>query len=75
MLKGERNTGKTSLAVSIIKNYLKEGQGKVVYVGMSHHGKQIQESVASDNLITIGVDDESMAAFVLSPQIALRVAL
>jgi F0F1-type ATP synthase alpha subunit len=42
MLKGERNTGKTSLAVNIIKNYLQEaGAGKAVYVGMSHHGKEI----------------------------------
>jgi F0F1-type ATP synthase alpha subunit len=59
MLKGDRNTGKTSLAVSIIQNYLKEQQGKVVYVGMSQHGKQIQDKIKSDNLITIGVDDES----------------
>lgn len=59
MLKGERNKGKTNLAVSIIQHYLKEEQGKVVYVGMSHHGKQIQETIKSDNLITIGVDDES----------------
>ena len=74
MLKGERNTGKTSLAMNIIQNYLKEGQGKVVYVGMSHHGKEISETIKSDDLITIGVDDESQASFVLSPQVALRVA-
>ena len=76
MLKGERNTGKTSLAVNIIKNYLQEvGSGKAVYVGMSHHGKEIQDQVASNDLITVGVDDDSMAAFVLSPQVALRIAL
>jgi molybdopterin-guanine dinucleotide biosynthesis protein len=43
MLKGKRNTGKTSLTVNIISNFIKENQvsetkGKVVYVGMSHHG-------------------------------------
>ena len=44
VLKGERNTGKSSLAVSIIKNFLKESNShKVVYVGMSHHGIEVQE--------------------------------
>lgn len=50
MLKGERNTGKTSVALSMIKQFLKENsssqskvQQKVVYVGMSHHGKEISE--------------------------------
>jgi molybdopterin-guanine dinucleotide biosynthesis protein len=46
MLKGKRNTGKTNLTASIISNFLKENQsseikGKVVYVGMSHHGQEI----------------------------------
>ncbi len=38
LLKGERNTGKTSLAVSVIKNFLAEPNTKAVYVGMSKHG-------------------------------------
>jgi KaiC/GvpD/RAD55 family RecA-like ATPase len=42
LLKGERNTGKTTLATSIISNFLKESsENKVVYVGMSSHGKEV----------------------------------
>ena len=75
MLKGERNTGKTQLAADIISNFISENaNNKVVYVGMSAKGRDIQTRVASDQLMTIGVDDDSQAAFLLAPQIALKVA-
>jgi len=42
MLKGERNTGKTSLAIDVIEKFLEESpEHKVVYVGMSKQGKDI----------------------------------
>jgi len=48
VMKGERNTGKTQVAVSIIKNFLSESPDhKAVYVSMSHHGKQISETINS----------------------------
>lgn len=75
LFKGERNTGKTSLAVDVIEKFLEESpEHKVVYVGMSQQGKDIQTEVNHPNLMTIGVTDESYAQFVLGPQLALRVA-
>lgn len=42
VMKGERNTGKTQVAVDTIKQFLSESpENKCVYVGMSHHGKDI----------------------------------
>lgn len=67
LLKGERNTGKTSLAVSTIKSFLAEPGTKAVYIGMSGHGREITEQVNSPNLITFGVDDDSHASYVLGP--------
>jgi F0F1-type ATP synthase alpha subunit len=75
LLKGERNTGKTQVAADIISNFIAEGaDNRVVYVGMSAKGRDVQTRVASDQLMTIGVDDESQAAFLLAPQVALKVA-
>jgi len=60
LLKGERNTGKTQVAADIISNFIAEGaDNRVVYVGMSAKGRDVQTRVASDQLMTIGVDDES----------------
>jgi len=68
LLKGERNTGKTQVAADIISNFIAEGaDNRVVYVGMSAKGRDVQTRVASDQLMTIGVDDESQAAFLLAP--------
>ena len=75
LLKGERNTGKTQVAADIISNFIAEGaDNRVVYVGMSAKGRDVQTRVASDQLMTIGVDDESQAAFLLAHQVALKVA-
>jgi len=60
MLKGERNTGKTLLAADIISNFISENpSNKAVYVGMNAKGRDIQTLVSSDQLMTIGVDDDS----------------
>jgi F0F1-type ATP synthase alpha subunit len=47
LFKGDRNTGKTSLAISIIKNFLEKSgpDAKVVYVGMSQKGKELKNSI------------------------------
>ena len=48
LFKGERNTGKTSLAFSIIKNFLantRNNEGKAIYVGMSQKGKELKEKI------------------------------
>jgi len=48
LLKGERNTGKTSLAFSIIKNFLantRNNEAKAIYVGMSQKGKELKEKI------------------------------
>ena len=64
------------MAFSIIKNFLdKSGSdAKVVYVGMSQKGKELKEKIHSQNLLTIGVEDDLQAAYVLAPNLALRVA-
>ena len=48
------------MAFSIIKNFLdKSGtDAKVVYVGMSQKGKELKERIQSQNLLTIGVEDD-----------------
>jgi len=48
------------VAVDVIGNFLNESEEhKVVYVGMSHHGREIFDKIESDRLLAIGVDDES----------------
>jgi F0F1-type ATP synthase alpha subunit len=76
LFKGDRNIGKTSLAISIIKNFLEKSgpDAKVVYVGMSQKGKELKETIKNQNLLTIGVEDESQAAYVFAPNLGLRVA-
>jgi len=49
------------MAFSIIKNFLEKSgpDAKVVYVGMFQKGKELKEKIQSQNLLTIGVEDES----------------
>ena len=76
MFKGEKNTGKTTLATSIIKQFLatQDSSAKVVYVGLSSKGKDLNETIKNENLMTIGVDDESQASYVMAPHLAIRAA-
>jgi len=41
---------------------------------MSQKGKELKEKISNSNLLTIGVDDESQAAYLLAPNAALRIA-
>jgi F0F1-type ATP synthase alpha subunit len=61
MFKGEKNSGKTTLTASIIKQFLntQDKEAKVIYVGLSKKGKELKQTINSDNLMTIGVDDDS----------------
>jgi len=76
LFKGDRNTGKTSLAFSVVKNFLEKSgpDAKAIYVGMSQKGKELKQKIDSKNLLTIGVEDESQAAYLLAPNAALRIA-
>lgn len=76
VLKGHRNTGKTQFAASVIKNFVAENPThKAVYVGMTSQGRKIQESVGSDNLLTIGVDDDSLGSYLIAPLLAVKAAV
>jgi F0F1-type ATP synthase alpha subunit len=58
VLQGHRSTGKTHLATSTIKRFLDESsEHRAIYVGMSTHGREVQKSIASANLLTIGVNE------------------
>lgn len=73
LLKGSRNVGKTGVAVSVIRQFLSENpNAKAVYVGMNAKGKEVQEKIASDRLMCIGVTDDLSASSYLAPQVALR---
>ena len=76
MFKGEKNSGKTTLAASIIKQFLntQDKEAKVIYVGLSSKGKELKQTFSSDNLMTIGVDDDSQASFCMAPHLAIKVA-
>jgi len=41
---------------------------------MSQKGKELKQKIDSKNLLTIGVEDESQAAYLLAPNVALRIA-
>lgn len=84
LLKGSSNKGKTTLAQSAIKQFLKESsEHRAIYVGLTaNSGQRLFQSLPPDCIdraMSIGVDTTALfpssdADFLLAPYAALRVA-
>lgn len=75
LLKGNRNTGKSTVAEGVIRQYLAENpEHKAIYVSMSTEGDAIASNINSDRLMCIGAENDSAAQMYLAPHMALKVA-